>query len=237
MRQERQRQELMKNYLFDTDVPIKVIFTGPAFSGKTTLLKSLRQYANKQKGILGSLVKSKEPSIEPERDSSQIVKDFKKRTIGIEHHLLKVEKDLYLNMQDLGGQESFYTLHSIFLHSEDSIFFVIFNLENPKEQIIEDVSNQLKIILSHCSSTSKRNIVFLGTHLDQVANRTVKEQETECLLRQLEEKFNIVDICDIIFLNAKDPPVQKMADIVQSIRKLASRIRENLVSALRIFLI
>ena len=228
--QERQKQDLQKNYLFDTNVPIRVIFAGPALSGKTTLVQSIRRHASKQKGIWASLVSSKEPSIEPKGKNTQIAEDFKDRTIGAEFHLLKVAKDLYLNIQDLAGQEGFYALHSSLLHHDESIFFVIFNLENSNKQLQQEITNQLKIIVSHCSYSTEKSIIFLGTHLDQVPNASTKMEQTKHLLNDLEEIFSINNSVKL-FVNAKNPSYEEMANILKSTRELASRIRTSLVSA------
>ena len=215
-----------------------MIVAGPALSGKTTLVRSFRHYASKQKGILASLVpwaswaswtSTKEPSIEPKSKSTQIAKDFKDRTIGAEFHLLKVEDDLYLNIQDLAGQEGFYALHSALLHQkQEAIFFVIFNLKNSLQQLQQDVSTQLKIIVSHFSPTEKR-IVFLGTHVDQVRNVSTKIEQAKHLLSELEGTFNI-NSSEKRFVDAKNPSDKEMADILESIKELASQIRKSLVS-------
>ena len=179
---------------------------------------------------MASLTKSKEPSVEPKKKSTQIADDFKERTIGAEFHLLKVDKDLYLNIQDLAGQEGFYALHSALLHQkEEAIFFVIFNLENSIEQLKQDVMNQLKIIVSHSSSTAEKRIVFLGTHVDQVQNASTKKEQAMHLLSELEETFNI-NSSEKFFVDAKNLSDKEMADILTSTKKLASQIRTSLVS-------
>ena len=193
-------------------------------------MQSFHHYASKKKGILASLIKSKEPSVEPKKKSTQIVEDFKERTIGAEFHLLKVDKDLYLNIQDLAGQEGFYALHSALLHrKEEAIFFVIFNLENSIEQLQQDITNQLKIIASHSSSTTEKRIVFLGTHVDQVQNAMTKIEQAKHLLSELEEIFNI-NSSEKLFVDAKNLSDKEMTDILKSTRELASQIRTNLVS-------
>ena len=224
-----QRLELNANYLFDTNLPIKVIFVGPPFSGKTTLAKSLTQYVLKQRGILKTKSTSRMPEIEPERrwKSKQFTRSFRDRTIGFENHLLEIDADLYLNIQDLAGHECFYTLHSIFLYNENSLFFVIFDLTKTREQLLEEISAQLKIILSHCTSDVNVNIVFIGTHLDKIS--FAKAVETDLLLRQIEAKFNI-GISDTIFLNAGSPKKDKMINLLKSTRKLAIQVKNKLVS-------
>ena len=193
-------------------------------------MQSFHHYASKKKGILESLIKSKEPSVEPKKKSTQIADDFKERTIGAEFHLLKVDKDLYLNIQDLAGQEGFYALHSALLHQkEEAIFFVIFNLENSIEQLKQDVMNQLKIIVSHSSSTAEKKIVFLGTHVDQVQNASTKIKQAMHLLSELEETFNI-NSSEKFFVDAKNLSDKEMADILTSTKELASQIRTSLVS-------
>ena len=207
-----------------------MIFAGPALSGKTTLVQSFHHYASKRKGILAPLIKSKEPSFEPKKKSTQIAKDFKERTIGAEFHLLKVDKDLYLNIQDLGGQKGYYALHSALLHQkEEAIFLVIFNLENSIEQLQQDIMNQLKIIVTHSSSTTEKRIVFLGTHVDQVQNASTKIEQAKHLLSELEETFNI-NSSGKLFVDAKNLSDKEMADILTSTRELASQIRTSLVS-------
>ena len=229
--QERQKQELRqtlkKNYVFDSNIPIKVILAGPAFSGKTTLMKSLRYYASKNKGFRKALLGSKTPLIEPQLEDTYIAEDFKQRTVGAEFHLLKVDKDLYLNVQDLGGQECFYALHSTFIHNKDAIFFVVFNLQNSKEQIIEDVRNQLRIIGAH--SYSFAQVILLGTHLDKVDRSTNKMDQTRCSLLEQGEKFNY-NFSNIIFMNAKNPKDDEMAKLLKSTRELASAVKLSVVS-------
>ena len=207
-----------------------MIFAGPALSGKTTLVQAFRRHASKQKGYWASLVSSKEPSIEPKGKSTQIAEDFKDRTIGAEFHLLKVAKDLYLNIQDLAGQEGFYALHSALLHHDESIFFVIFNLKNSNEQLQQEITSQLKIIVSHQSSLNERSIIFIGTHLDQVPNVLTKMEQTKHLLNKLEETFSVKN-SKKLFVNAKNPSYEEMANILESTRELASQIRTSLVSA------
>ena len=180
--------------------------------------------------MLASLIKSKEPLVEPKKKSTQIAEDFKERTIGAEFHLLKVDKDLYLNIQDLSGQEDFYALHSSLLHQKgEAIFFVIFNLENSIEQLQQDVMNQLKIIVSHSSSTTEKRIVFLGTHVDQVQNATTKIEQVKHLLSELEETFKI-NSSGKLFVNAKSLSDKEMTNILKSTKELASQIRTSLVS-------
>ena len=193
-------------------------------------MQSFHHYASKKKGILASLVKSKEPSVEPKKKSTQIAEDFQERTIGAEFHLLKVDKDLYLNIQDLAGQEGFYALHSALLHQkEEAIYFVIFNLENSMKQLKEDIMNQLKIIVSHSSSTTEKRIIFLGTHVDQVQDAPTKIKQAKHLLSGLEETFNINSF-EKLFVDAKNLSDKEMADILTSTRELASQIRTSLVS-------
>ena len=193
-------------------------------------MQSFHHYASKKKGILAPLIKSKKPSVEPKKKSTQIAEDFKERTIGAEFHLLKVDKDLYLNIQDLAGQEGFYALHSALLHQkEEAIFFVIFNLENSIAQFRQDVMNQLKIIVSHASSTTEKRIVFLGTHVDQIRNASAKIEQAKHLLSELEETFNI-NSSEKLFVDAKNLSDKEMADILEITRELASQIRTSLVS-------
>ena len=213
-----------------------MIFAGPALSGKTTLVRSFHLYASKQEGILTSLVQwatwasSKEPLIEPKSKSTQIAEDFKDRTIGAEFHLLKVEDDLYLNIQDLAGQEGFYALHSALLHQkQQAIFFVIFNLENSIEQLQKDVKSQLKMILSHSTCQTTKSIIFLGTHVDQVRNASTKIEQAKHLLCELEGTFNINN-SQKLFVDARNPSDKEMADILKSTRELATQIRTRLVS-------
>ena len=215
--------------MFDADVPVKVIFAGPALSGKTTLVTSLRHYASKQQSLWESIIKAKEPSVKPTKKSTLIAADSMDRTIGSELHLLKVNKDLYLNLQDLGGQECFYALHSIFIHHKESVFFVIFSLEKHEEQLKEYISNQVRIILSHCYSSAEINIIFLGTHIDRVQNVTVKKEQIKHLLHQIGETFGI-SVSEKHFINAKCPSDDELANILKSTREMASRVTARLVS-------
>ena len=216
--------------MFDTNVPVKVIFAGPALSGKTTFVTSLHHYAAKQQGLWGLIRKSKEPSVRPKKKSAQIAEDSRERTVGSELHLLKVNNDLYLNIQDLGGQESFYALHSIFIHHKESVFFVIFSLEKHEEQLKEDISNQVRIILSHCYSSAEKYIIFLGTHIDRVQNVPVKKEKIKHLLHQIGETFGI-SVSEKHFINAKNPSDDEMANILKSTREMASRVTTSLVSS------
>ena len=215
--------------MFDSSVPIKVIFAGPALSGKTTLVQSFRHHASKQQGLWESIIKSKEPSIKPLKKSTQIAEDLKERTIGSELHLLKADKDLYLNIHDLGGQECFYAMHSIFIHHEESVFFIIFSLEKDGKQLKKDITDQVRIVLSHCSPAAEKNIIFLATHVDRVHNVNIKEEQTKHILHQIEETFGI-SISDKLFVNAKNPSSNEMAGILKSTREMASQVRTRLVS-------
>ena len=161
--------------------------------------------------------------------STQIAEDSKQRTIGSELHLFKADKDLYLNIHDLGGHECFYSLHSTFIHHEESVFFIIFSLEKDEIQLKEEISHQVKIVLSHCSPAAEKNIIFLATHIDRVQNADIKEEQTKHLLHKIEETFGI-SISEKLFVNAKNPSCNEMAHILKSTREMASRVRKRLVS-------
>ena len=217
--------------MFDASVPIKIFLVGLGESGKTTLLKSLfKCFSNKRK-IKVFRKSTEEPTVGPMKDekTSSIDKMFQPRTIGLDIYVQKVDEDLYLNVHDFGGQECFYSLHSIFLNTDDSFFFVIFNLNHSAEEIFKEMSDQLRIIFSHHTSEMSPNIVFLGTHLDQVHDTVKMRAKIGNVLHNIEKEFDLHNV-QCHFIDATDPESKEMVKLSEITREYASRVLKNMVN-------
>ena len=113
------------------------------------------------------------------------------------------------------------------INSDDSAFFVVFSMENTYEEIKTEIKNQLKIIQSHQSTGKTPPIIFVGTHIDQVA--VEKKQITEELIKEdLLQGFSMETVC-IKFVDARNSNSSEIIDLSKNMAATADQILKNMV--------
>ena len=192
--------------------------------GKTTLVNSLFDCFPTQWKFWGKTF----PSFKAKKKGMRIVKKQKQRTIGLDVHLTKAGAEHCFLIYDLGGQECFYTLHSLLIDCRDSTFFVVFNSENILNEIKAEIDVQLKIIHSHHSTGGRPRIAFVGTHLDRVTLQKIKSAE-ELINKEILPEFDIETVC-ITFVDARKSSSSEIINLFRTMKDIADQVLRNMVS-------
>ena len=205
---------------------MKFYFAGATMVGKTTLVNSLFDCFPTQWNFWSK--SKKPPSYKAKKESMRIVEEQKQRTIGLDVHLTKAGAEHYFLLYDLGGQECFYTLHSLMIDCRDSTFFVVFNLENILDDLKAEIDVQLKIVRSHHSTGGRPRIAFIGTHLDCVTLQKMKSAE-ELIKGEILHEFDIETVC-ITFVDARKSSSSEIIDLFRTMKDIACQVLRNMVS-------
>ena len=191
--------------------------------GKTTLVKSLFGCFPTNWNFWSK----RPPSYKAKNESMRIVEEHQQRTIGLDVHLTKAGTDHYFLLYDLGGQECFYTLHSLMINCSDSTFFVVFNSENTLNDLKAEIDVQLKIIHSHHSTGGRPRIVFIGTHRDCVTSQKMKNAE-QLIKGEILHEFDIETAC-ITFVDATKSSSSEIIDLFRTMKDIAGQVLRNMV--------
>ena len=133
---------------------MKVFVLGNSEAGKSTLVKSLKTNAS---------------------DPTLVVSDVEGPTAGVVKIECNSEVFGKVLFHDFAGQPEFESSHSAFLESSLSpspsssppIFFLVVNLCNTCQKIIQHVQYWLSFIKNHCGSTEvKPHAIIIGSHAD-----------------------------------------------------------------------
>ena len=234
--QERARQEIMYHCIPEESIPVKIFVAGPACCGKTTFLKSALQYIQSPARLFHM---AKKPTVNPRnvRLPEKIPICLEGCTMAATVYLEEIEDKQYLNIFDLGGDHCFSAAHEILLNSEESVFFIVYNLDTPKEQITEDIRWQVTRALSHCPLDRTPKIAFVGTHLDDISDFKSKKIEMLTLFSKLKKKFEIeINDGNCIYVNAKKPNRESLSKFRDITQRSASCIKQNMVSYQKCYL-
>ena len=206
---------------------MKFYFTGAAKVGKTTLVKSLLNCFPKQWNIF----LKNPPSYKAEKDSSKIVAGKRERTVGVDVHLRKAGEEHYFLVYDLGGEDCFCSLQSHLLICNDSIFFVVFNVEDTFENIKTEINKQLQIISSHNSTGYKPHVFFVGTHFDRITENEKKKREIiSKIIEEDAEHFQVKYEC-IMLVDARNSKSSEIIDLSKKMKTIAQDVLDDMVSS------
>ena len=207
---------------------MRFYFAGAVKVGKTTLANSILDSFPRQ----WKFWDKSPPTYRAKKDNSRIMEEQRERTVGLDVHLKKVSTGNYFLIYDLGGQECFYTLHSLLLNCEESIFFVVFNVENKYEELEHEIRNQLKIIHSHHFTGNKPRVIFVGTHLDCIVateEKNTEENVRKLIMVKILGDFHVETVC-IKFVDARNSNSHEIIGLSKQMKDVADKMLMNMVS-------
>ena len=153
------------------------------------------------------------------------------RTIGVEVHS-KVLEDIQLLIFDLGGQQSYYSMQSIFLDLENSFFLLVVDLSKPKEVIEDDIKSQLSIIASKLPKHGKAEAILVGTHIDLLSDGERGEIISACKSALHMNCYPNLTAEKTVFMNAKEQKTDDIRMLERYCIELAKQVKSAMVSNL-----
>ena len=156
---------------------------------------------------------------------------FAERTIGVEVHS-KVLEDIQLLIFDLGGQQSYYSMQSIFLDLENSFFLLVVDLSKPKEVIEDDIKSQLSIIASKLPKHGKAEAILVGTHKDLLSDGERGEIISACKSALHMNCYPNLTAEKTVFMNAKEQKTDDIRMLERYCIELAKQVKSAMVSNL-----
>ena len=212
-------------------LPVKLFFVGPEEAGKTTLLNTLFNQGFSFKSVFNL---SKRPIYVMKNmplDKAYIDEKFAERTIGVEVHS-KVLEDIQLLIFDLGGQQSYYKMQSIFLDLENSFFLIVVNLSKPKNMIEDDIKSQLSIVASKLPKHGKAEAILVGTHKDLLSDGERGEIISACKSALHMNSYSNLTAEKTVFMNAKEQKSDDIRKLERYCIDIAKQVKSAMVSFL-----
>ena len=147
------------------DMSINMFVLGNPGAGKSTLVKSL-----KTEGDLLSRIKHRFTQIS----------DVDERTAGIIPHDICSKALGRMSLYDFAGHREFYAGHDALLQNSlgsSSIIALVIDMRGDEKQLRETLHYWYEFISSHSSKgRSKTHLVIIGSHVDGIPSRVVKEK-------------------------------------------------------------
>ena len=159
---------------------------------------------------------------------NQIAEDQTDRTIGVNIHSKRLFNDMLYLIYDLGGQESYYSLHAVFLDLENAFFVVVVDLSKDDVSLKNDIQKQLSIISSKLPKEAKAEFILVGTHVDMIQDKVQKE--SVCKEARLATDCQNLEFVEEIFINATLKSSSELVKITQLCRKLGENVQNAMVS-------
>ena len=212
-------------------LPVKVFFVGPGEAGKTTLLNTLFYQSFSFKSVFAPTKKPLHVMKNTPPGKTFTDEKFAERTIGVEVHS-KVLEDIQLLIFDLGGQETYHIMQSIFLDLENSFFLLVIDLTKPKEQIKDDIKGQLSMISSKLPKHGKAEAIFVGTHKDLLSGRERGEIISACKSALEMNSYSNLAAVKTLFVNARERKTDDIKMLERYCIELAQQVKGTMVSIL-----
>eukprot|EP00026_Physarum_polycephalum_P000022 Phypoly_transcript_00022.p1 GENE.Phypoly_transcript_00022~~Phypoly_transcript_00022.p1 ORF type:complete len:3281 (-),score=556.54 Phypoly_transcript_00022:159-8669(-) len=180
---------------------MKIMIVGQENVGKTSLLRSLKDRKKVDTNV---------PSISTDGiDIHSLTFQGVFEEGGDHDKVVRVKKDITLNVWDFAGQEIYYTTHQFFL-SERSIYVVVWNL------LEEETASRIEFWLQSINARANGSgVILVGTHADEVQRGTVKS-----IIKYMREKYctrfpNIVDIVPVSLSTGKG--TQELRTLIEEV--------------------
>ena len=212
-------------------LPVKLFFVGPGEAGKTTLLNTLFDRSFSFKSVFTRPKKPLHVMKNMPLGKSYIHEEFAERTIGVEVHS-KVLEDIQLLIFDLGGQETFYVMQSIFLDLENSFFLLVVDLTKPKQKIEDDIKSQLSMISSKLPKHGEAEAILVGTHKDLLSDTERGEIISACKSALQINSYPNLTAVKTLFVNAKERKTDEIKMLEGYCIELAQQVKGAMVSIL-----
>ncbi|XP_065826321.1 uncharacterized protein [Oscarella lobularis] len=152
---------------------LKVCLIGKGGAGKTTLMKSLRR-----KQAEGRLSFESEIRVDDSTDPSL-------RTAGVDVVRAIVDGAGEVVFCDFAGQSNFHKTHSLFLSESNTLYLLVVDLTESEQEIRFRSSYWLSLTKCSVGSSSKNNVIIIGSRGDKTDGRGVMKR----LLNSLKAKF------------------------------------------------
>ena len=207
----------------------KVFVVGNSFSGKSTLIESL-----KREGFFISFSQVSE-NIVPLHTSGIVPSIHHSKTIG---------RVLYY---DFAGDQEYYSSHSAILSNimqskvGANVFLVVINISKDINKIQEELGYWLKFVSYHTLSSRSTNTVVIGcSHVDLITNTETNEKLKD-ISEFMETHFSKLSLCihsNILTLNCRQPrTTQCVRDAIFQISKDTTPYSLSLQAAILIGLL
>ena len=216
----------------ESDLPVKMFVAGPVQAGKTTIVCSIFEFASKS--YLTSLSKPLWGIITWARgwwEQNYISEDHKQRTIALTIHSKRLFGETLYLVYDLGGQECYYALQSVFLDLENAFFLIVANVAENDEILKDHIKKQLHIISSKLPQHATAKIIFIGTHMDLIEDKEHEEHKKSiCKEAYISTDCNNLDIVKEFFINATAIDSSKLKRIIETCKTLGEKVHQSMVS-------
>ena len=194
---------------------MKVFVLGNSEAGKSTLVESLKAEAP---------------------DPTLIVSHVKGPTAGIVKIECNSEVFGKVLFHDFAGQPEFESSHSAFLESSLSsspsssppIFFLVVNVNNTNQKIIQHVQYWLSFIKNYCGSTEvKPHAIIIGSHADLLSSSEISSSLSFLRKAVNFPKQSVLECFGPCLLDCRKPGSEDMGSLRTLLQESCSSLRRH----------
>ena len=233
MRYKRDVQNICKisrSHIKESELPVKLFVVGPTEAGKTTTVTSMFRYLNKQEIPQSSWLSSTTGALEDKVwKTKYIAANSLERTIGLAIHKMRMTNDILAIIYDLGGNETFYALQSIFLDLKYGFFLVTIDVRESKRIMEQKIEEQLAIISSKLPKGVTAEALLVFTHYDMLEKDERDEKVLNCERIRLTKSKENIDFVEMVFIDALDADSKELRELVEICRMMAKNVKESMV--------